>query len=178
MGRPYMGVGRNLAYRKLFFKKQGGFNDYRAVVGGDDDLWVNHHATKNNVAIVLTKEAFTYSIPKTSWSEYYYQKKRHLHVGKHYRLADRIWLGLLSLSSILVWVLVIPLVFLCNEWEGIVALFLLRWFILAAALSTAGRQLHDPIKLGLLPILDFLHVMYYIVVGTLAFSAKDIRWTT
>ena len=176
-GYPYMGVGRNLAYRKLFFLSQGGFHEHQAVVGGDDDLWVNHHATKSNTAVVLNKDALSYSIPKACWSDYYYQKKRHLHVGRYYRPAARLGLGLLSLSTVMVWITGVLLGFLCNEWEVIVILFMLRWFIVAAALDTAGRRLHDPIKLGLLPILDFLHVIYYIVIGTVAFSTKNTRWT-
>ena len=176
-GHPYMGVGRNLAYRKLFFMNRGGFEKHRTVVGGDDDLWINQHATKSNTAVVLNKDSLVYSNPMASWVDYYYQKKRHLHVGQYYRPIDKLWLGLLSLSTIAVWVVGFSLGLLCNKWGGIVTLFLLRWFILATAFSTARRQLHDPINLALLPILDFLHVMYYIVVGTVAFSTKNIRWT-
>ena len=176
-GHPYMGVGRNLAYRKLFFKQRGGLAEHQAIIGGDDDLWVNQHATRSNTTVVLHENALVYSDPKIRWNDYYYQKKRHLHVGQHYRLTDKVWLGLLSLSTMLVWITGGSLVLLCNKWEGIVALFLLRWLILATAFSTARRRLHDPINLTLLPILDFLHVMYYIVVGTLAFSTKTTRWT-
>lgn len=177
-GYPYMGVGRNLAYRKLFFLHHGGFQNHRRVVGGDDDLWVNQHATKNNVAVVLAKESLVYSFPKVRWLDYYHQKKRHLHVGQHYRRRDKLALGLLSLSTITFWVTGLSLMFLCNKCYGIVALFLLRWLILAAVFGTARRRLHDPINLWLLPILDALHVMYYVVIGSLAFSTKNIRWTS
>ena len=176
-GHPYMGVGRNLAYRKLFFEQRNGFAEHQTIVGGDDDLWVNQSATRRNTTVVTDKEAQVYSFPETTWNDYYYQKKRHLHVGQHYRTADKVWLGLLSLSTILVWVAGVPLLLLCNKWIGIVALFLLRWLILAAAFSAARHRLRDSINLWLLPILDYLHVMYYIVVGTLAFSTKTTRWT-
>ena len=176
-GRPYMGVGRNLAYRKLFFMDKGGFTGHQTVVGGDDDLWVNQHATSSNTTVMLAADALAYSLPKTSWADYYYQKKRHLHVGQYYHWADQLWLGLLSSSTIALWTSGVVLCVLCNKCEGIVLLFLVRWLILAAAFSAARRQLHHPIKIGLLPILDFLHVMYYIVVGTLAFTTKNIRWT-
>lgn len=176
-GHPYMGVGRNLAYRKLFFLQQGGLRNHQQLVGGDDDLWVNHHATKSNVAVVLAKESLVYSVPKVHWLDYYYQKKRHLHVGQHYRLRDKVALGLLSLSTITFWVAGLVLWFLCNKCYGIVALFLLRWLIFAAVFSTARRRLHDPINLWLLPILDVMHVMYYVVIGSLAFSTKNTRWT-
>lgn len=176
-GRPYMGVGRNLAYRRLFFLDSDGFRDHETVVGGDDDLWVNQQANAQNVAVVLAKDALVYSVPKTSWRGYLQQKMRHLHVGQRYRASNKAWLGLLSLSTMAVWIAGGVLVVICNKCHPIVALFLLRWLILAAVLGIARRRLHDPINLWLLPILDFLHVIYYGVVGTLAFSTKNIRWT-
>ncbi len=44
LGNPYMGVGRNMAYRKSFFLEVKGFNNFLNVTGGDDDLFVNQHA--------------------------------------------------------------------------------------------------------------------------------------
>ena len=176
-GYPYMGVGRNLAYRRLFFLQQGGLQSHQQVVGGDDDLWVNGHATKNNAAVVLASESLVYSVPEVRWVAYFYQKKRHLHVGKHYRRRDKLALGLLSLSTIIFWITGVLLWLLCNNCYGIVALFLFRWLIFAAVFSIARRRLHDPIKLWLLPILDLMHVIYYIIIGILAFSTKNTRWT-
>src|SRR5664280_2408902 len=40
-GVPYMGVGRNLAYRRSVFFSNKGFGSHNHVVSGDDDLLVN-----------------------------------------------------------------------------------------------------------------------------------------
>ena len=175
-GHPYMSVGRNLAYRRLLFVQQRGFDRHKSVVGGDDDLWVNQAADQHNTTVVLAKSALVYSLPKTDLKSYLRQKIRHLSVGRHYRIRDKLWLGLLSLSTVVVWLVGGLLMFLCNKCMVVATLFLLRWFILAAVFSIACRRLHDPINLRWLPILDFLHVIYYGVVGTLAFSTKHIRW--
>jgi hypothetical protein len=37
-GIPYMGVGRNLSYKKGLFFKQKGFSSINHIPGGDDDL--------------------------------------------------------------------------------------------------------------------------------------------
>ena len=47
-GHPYMGVGRNLAYRKSLFFESGGFTRQMTNRSGDDDLFVNRVATKQN----------------------------------------------------------------------------------------------------------------------------------
>ena len=44
----YMGVGRNLAYQKDLFYAFKGFQDHYKVISGDDDLFVNQAANKNN----------------------------------------------------------------------------------------------------------------------------------
>lgn len=175
-GHPHMGVGRNLAYRKLFFEQGNGFENHRLVTGGDDDLWVNEHAQSAKVGVVLTPESLVYSVPESNLKSYFQQKTRHLRASRHYKGGDKLWLGMLSLSTVLVWMAGILLLLLSNKWHLIVGLFLFRWLILAAALRIAGRRLHDPINLGTLPILDFLHVIYYIALGTRAFATTNISW--
>jgi hypothetical protein len=66
-----MGIGRNLAYTKSLFLGHKGFNDHLAVTGGDDDLFVNHVASKKNTRVCLSSEAITVSHPKESWREFF-----------------------------------------------------------------------------------------------------------
>lgn len=115
-GMPFMGVGRNLMYRKDLFWKNGGFSGHNMLLSGDDDLFVNKASSKTNVSVCTEEEGHTVSIPKTTWREWYIQKKRHLSVGKKYKMRDRINLGLLWLSGISSWLLLVPVFFLAPEW--------------------------------------------------------------
>ena len=47
-GKPYMGVGRNLAYRQSLFFKNKGFASHYQLLSGDDDLFINEVANKKN----------------------------------------------------------------------------------------------------------------------------------
>ena len=40
-GNTYMGVGRNLAYRKHLFFDNKGFGSHNHIRSGDDDLFIN-----------------------------------------------------------------------------------------------------------------------------------------
>jgi hypothetical protein len=60
-GMPYMGVGRNLSYRKELFYRVKGFSSINHIPGGDDDMFINKVSTKKNTAIVVDKDAFTLS---------------------------------------------------------------------------------------------------------------------
>lgn len=104
-GNPYMGVGRNLMYRRDLFLANRGFYSHMRVLGGDDDLFLNEVATSRNVAVSLYPETFTESKPKETWETWRRQKRRHLSVGRYYRTRNKAWLGLLSLSHVLTWVL-------------------------------------------------------------------------
>jgi hypothetical protein len=99
-GQPYMGVGRNLAYRKDFFLAQNGFKSHEHLASGDDDLLINHGANATNTSVVLDPHSFTWSEPKDSWRSLFRQKRRHLTTAHFYRNATKLFLGLYSGSII------------------------------------------------------------------------------
>ena len=66
-GKPYMGVGRNLSYKKSLFFKNRGFASHYHVASGDDDLFVNEHAGPENTSIEIDTGSQTFSIPKTTF---------------------------------------------------------------------------------------------------------------
>jgi len=92
-GKPYMGVGRNLAYEKELFFENRGFARHYHLASGDDDLFVNETATEENTALELTPEARTLSVPESSIGSWIKQKQRHLTAGGHYRTGSRINIG-------------------------------------------------------------------------------------
>ena len=89
-GSAYMGVGRNLAYEKKLFLKNKGFAKHYHIASGDDDLFVNETATKENTAVEFSPESHTLSIPETTFRRWIKQKKRHLSAGKYYTTSSRI----------------------------------------------------------------------------------------
>lgn len=99
-GMPYMGVGRNLSYRKSLFMANKGFAKYQHVPAGDDDLFVNDLGKKDNVAFELCPESFMISKPKEAIKNWFRQKSRHLSVGKYYKKSHQLVLGLLGLINL------------------------------------------------------------------------------
>lgn len=100
-GFPYMGVGRNLAYHRALFYRQGGFASHYKISSGDDDLFINKAATAKNTRVALHPDSFTISEPKRNFTSWFKQKKRHLSTGTYYRAGNKLALGLLTLSSTL-----------------------------------------------------------------------------
>lgn len=176
LGKPYMGVGRNLAYRKKLFLDNKGFNSHLSVMGGDDDLFINEVGTKENTTFVLGHASLVYSKAKTTWEEFYIQKIRHLSVGKHYRLSNKIYLGLFNASWIGTWLLIIPaLIYSTLIYVPIVA-FVLRMVLLITLVHVASRKLGDGFSAWKAMFLDFNFAIYYLVTGLVALQTNKVRW--
>jgi glycosyltransferase involved in cell wall biosynthesis len=176
LGKPYMGVGRNLAYTKSLFLQSKGFNNYVGVMGGDDDLFVNLHATKSNTQISLGKDATTLSTPKNSWSDFMDQKLRHLFAGKRYKFSDKLILGLFMISWLITWFMAFPVLVFSQAWSLFLPAFLIRWVLQVLLLSKASQRLGGEFEAWKTPFLDFIFPFYYLVTGLRALVVKRIRW--
>lgn len=177
LGFPYMGVGRNLAYRKSLFIRNNGFSKHASVLGGDDDLFVNQHAHRKNTCVALDTKAQVRSFPQTSWKNFLNQKHRHLEAGKYYQFSDKVWLGTAVLSHLFFWIcFCLLLLYDINSPYIIICGFLIRTICLIIVYKYVSHQLNDQINLGSLVILDFLFVIYYVITGIKAFFFKKRRW--
>ena len=139
---PYMGVGRNLAYKKETFFSNHGFAGLLDSRSGDDDLFVNKVATRRNTAIVATRESVTWSVPKQTWREWFQQKRRHLSVSPRYKAASKLRLTVEPLSRAVLYGLLIAISLLCPWYMavGAAALLIVRllWQIIILTTTAHG----------------------------------------
>lgn len=179
-GRPYMGVGRNLAYRTQLFMANRGFYSHMNVLGGDDDLFVNEVATATNTTVCLDPDTFMWSIPKETWADWRTQKRRHLNVGKFYRPGNKVRLGLLVGSHVLSWGLagvagglvgakmLAGWPFTPAEWLllcGASALFGLRLLLFWGIVGRISYRLAHTVHWLLMPVMDLVLAVYYGMAG-------------
>lgn len=146
LGRAYMGVGRNLAYRKAFFFQVGGFAEQLSTRAGDDDLFVNKAATKTNTRIVTRADSVTWSLAKPNWKSWVEQKRRHLSVAPHYSLRSKWQLMWEPMTRGLCYALLIVLLVVGSPLVKLAALamMLLRWCWQLIAFNLAIRQWRHP----------------------------------
>src|SRR3984893_14829860 len=52
-GQPYMGVGRNLSYKKNLFLRNKGFSSINHIPSCDADLFINKAATRENTTVII-----------------------------------------------------------------------------------------------------------------------------
>lgn len=173
-GFPYMGVGRNLAYRKSLFEQAGGFRSHRDVASGDDDLFVNAAAHRRNTTIVLQPAAFVYSEPKRSWQGYYHQKSRHLTTGRKYKVLHQVMLGGFSASHSLHYLgLFGVLLFLPDQAPAAFFCYAVRIGVVAYLYSRILVLLNDRSLQPWIPVFDLVYLFYYFVFAPILFIGRN-----
>lgn len=82
-GHPYMGIGRNLAYRKSLYLSHKGFTTQLNLQRGDDDLFINAVTHAQNTKVALSPESFI-RIPVPSYKRVWFEDKVNALVTGHY----------------------------------------------------------------------------------------------
>ena len=113
-GQAYMGVGRNMAYKKTLFFENKGFANHLHIASGDDDLFIQEIANKNNVSIEINEDAHTTSVAIRNWGEWIYQKRRHITTAPLYKKRFKVLLSIYPLAQILFWT-ALSLLFIYEE---------------------------------------------------------------
>lgn len=160
-GQPYMGVGRNLIYKKELYTRAGGFDRHKDLASGDDDLFINAVAEKENTAVILHPESFMYSEPKTTWRAYFRQKKRHLSTATRYRLRYKILLGAYSGSHFLHYTVGFTLLYY-NDITIFFTLFAVRMLVVLWQFRRIVKRLQDPEMWVFVPVLDLAYLLFYL----------------
>lgn len=91
-GRPYMGVGRSIAYRKAAWEKVGGFQGHADLPSGDDDLFVQDilkHGLTVELAPAPGADEGTSTLPARDLADGWNRKRRHLGTASRYATRDR-----------------------------------------------------------------------------------------
>ena len=161
-GIPYMGVGRNISYKKGLFFRLKGFSSINHIPGGDDDLFVNKAATKNNTRVVLEEDAITLSAPKRTWKEWRNQKLRHYTTAKYYKTKHKFLLGLYSFTQFIFYPLLI-LTAILYDWRLALAGLILRWLVQGFVFYKAMHKMNEKDLWGWFIIFDLWMVIYYIL---------------
>jgi len=175
-GMPYMGVGRNMAYKKSLFFKHKGFAAHMHIPSGDDDLFVNAHATQNNTEIRIHKDTQVWSKPNTDFSGYLRQKKRHYGAGKLYKNKHRFILSVQVIFQFLFYVFFAALLF--YEPLRYIALGILAFSIIVRSFiypRLLKRLNYADLSLWF-PLLDILLFIFLLFNSIVAIFVKKVQW--
>src|ERR1700722_14238782 len=173
-GLPYMGVGRNLSYKKDVFFRNKGFSAINHVTGGDDDLFINKVATKDNTAVVIDPDTFMLSEPKKTFGEWFRQKSRHYTTAKYYKPRHKLLLGLYSATHFLFYPLFIISLFF--NWKIALIIFGIRFFVQGYTFQRSMKMLGEDDLFPWWWLLDMWMLGYYIIFSSTLWQKPRKTW--
>ena len=174
IGKAYMGVGRNIAYKKDVFIKVKGFVDHNNILSGDDDLFINQVATTINTSICFNKNSFTISEPKTNFKVWLNQKRRHITTSLHYKKIHKLLLGIFYISQVLFWLLAFTLLILKINIFLTILLIITRLSIWYFVIYRSAIKLNEKDLIVFAPIyeISIIFIQLYIFIQNLISSPK------
>lgn len=160
---PYMGLGRNLAYRKQLFDAHKGFSAHLNLLRGDDDLLVNSVANGLNTSVEASPEAAMRIPADRRWKDWFDERIAYTSTACRLHGPQRWLAGGETTSRLLMyvaWVATLVVGIADGHWLvaglGVLA-FLLRWVLQMAVTNGAARTVGDAQRYYLsLPLLDLL----------------------
>ena len=178
--KPYMGVGRNLAYRKETFFAQKGFASTLHLTSGDDDLMVNKASNNHNTRIEIAPDSITWSEPKTTFRNWLFQKERHLSASTYYKDSSKLRLFLEPFMRGLFYLTLILAFIFGNLITMITAgvFFIARFVVQTSVLNNSAKYFGDRKHFFMVPFFDIylpLLNLYILTIGKKSFG-KQGRW--
>ncbi|HEY1047576.1 MAG TPA: glycosyltransferase [Bacteroidia bacterium] len=173
---PYMGVGRNLSYKKSLFFKVKGFASHLHIAPGDDDLFVRDAATQENTAISMHPDSFVNTSSKKTFAEWFKQKKRHNFVGKYYKSNHKAKLSFIILTHGLLWATFIANMFFFASMGWALAIICIYLLIKWPMMYQVFKKLKQSGLSIWVPVFDLLYVFYNFTFGFVTLFSRQKKW--
>ena len=174
-GMPYMGVGRNLSYKREVFMKNKGFSSINMIPSGDDDLFINKVATKTNTAIMIEPESHTLSEAKKTWREWMRQKYRHYTTSKYYKPKHKFLLGLYALTLGLLYPFFVASAVLYIWWIP-VSILGFKLLVQGIILYKSMKKLNESDLWPMYILFDIWMFFYYIISASALWRKPKQNW--
>lgn len=158
-GKPYMGVGRNIAYKKYLFKESNQFERHLHLPSGDDDLFVSEVVTSDNVALDLDSESFTFSDGPKNFQQWKRQKRRQMSTSTLYSFWPKTILFVYGFSQ-LSFYLILPMVIYLHHQETWLWLFLaVKIMVQYVVITPSAFRFKSAEVLWLMPVLELVSTL-------------------
>lgn len=176
IGKTYMGVGRNLSYRKTLFYKHKGFGSHYFLESGDDDLFINVAASPQNTKVELSAESITYSKPKATFKEWFNQKRRHITTYRYYKPESIRRLTLLTASQYGFWILFVAALFTQIQPIAVLSVFGVRLISQLFIFKKAMDRLGERDLLLFSPVFEVFLLFVYPALSLSNTVIKENKW--
>jgi glycosyltransferase involved in cell wall biosynthesis len=174
LNNPYMGQGRNMAYKREFFFETGGFISQYNISVGDDDLFINKNANSKNTSVIINKESINLSSPKEKREEWVIQKKKHFKSMSHFKLKDKIISTLMPFATLLIYVSVALSIVFQFPWQYAILPLVLKYTFQIIVYYKSSKTLATKQVAFLSPLLEVLFLFINTTIRFFTLFTKKI----
>ena len=176
-GQTYMGIGRNMAYKKSLFFENKGFANHLHIASGDDDLFIQEIANKNNVSIEINEQAHTTSSVIEKWGEWTYQKRRHISTAPLYKIKFKVLLSIYPYTQFLFWTSFLLLFLFKAPLQICIILLLIKIFISYLVHYKAMKVLKVMDLYWIHPLYEIVYLCIQGIFVLLNIVSKPKKWS-
>lgn len=174
LNNPYMGQGRNMAYKREFFFETGGFISQYNISVGEDDLFINKNANSKNTSVIINKESINLASPKEKREEWVIQKKKHFKSMYHFKLKDKIISTLMPFATLLIYVLVALSIVFQFPWQYAILPLVLKYTFQIIVYYKSSKTLATKQVAFLSPLLEVLFLFINTTIRFFTLFTKKI----
>ncbi|MDD4067728.1 MAG: glycosyltransferase [Bacteroidales bacterium] len=174
LNNPFMGQGRNMAYKREFFFETGGFISQYNISVGEDDLFINKNANSKNTSVILNKESMNLASPKEKREEWVIQKKKHFKSMYHFKLKDKIISTLMPFATLLIYVLVALSIVFQFPWQYAILPLVLKYTFQIIVYYKSSKTLATKQVAFLSPLLEVLFLFINTTIRFFTLFTKKI----
>ncbi len=176
VGKSYMGVGRNIVYKKGVHTKNKGFQKHMHITSGDDDLFINEVSNKQNTTICFSKNSFTISKPETNLKKWINQKRRHITTANHYKNFHKLLLSIFFISQFLFWLLATFLLISQVYPIIILSLIIFRLTIWYLIIGKSAKLLQEKDLIIFAPLFEISLIFIQLYIFTKNIISQPKQW--
>ncbi|RYJ45668.1 glycosyltransferase [Flavobacterium beibuense] len=176
MGSPYLGEGRNMAYKKDEFFAVNGYMSHMHVRSGEDSLFINQAATGKNTTICYTPESFTYCEAKKTYRQWFAQKKRQIYLHSIFKGSDKLRIRLFFIAQLLFPFFAAALLISGYNWLYVVPVIGFRYLIAWLTLGYSAGKLKEKDVMYWFPFIEIMLIFTQLNVYISNMFTKPVHW--
>lgn len=176
IGSPYTGTGKNLAYSKELFFNTSGFINHMKSLHGEDELFINQVANRENTTLCMNPDSFTYSEPEKTVTTWLNQCKKSYAVAYDYAPIDKLKLSLFYVSQGLFLLLAIILFIFQFCWIIVLGLLLIRYTCATITWWHTSKKLKQKDTAYWYPVLEIILVFIKLYLFMTFSKPKSSSW--
>ncbi len=175
--KPFKGIGKNLSYQKQLFYNNKGFSSHYKINVGDDELFINQTAKKDNTRIQISPESKVAVVNPISFAQWFKTEKTRILIRKFFKPGSRFLLSLFQSTAFLYFTTFALLLVFGANWIVALSLFSLRFISQFVIFGMAAKKLGEKNILISSPLFEVLLILFDFFIWIILIFGRKNKWT-